>query len=127
MLQTIAEEKQLDAICEYLKPMIFHQDSFIIEAGQLLYKMIFITQGAACIYRRGFDGSSSSSSSNVGMNIYLKKGDFHGSELLSFRTSNDVKDLPTSFTSVKCITKVEAYVLWFTDLESIREILAGNL
>lgn len=116
------EEKYLEAICEYLKPMIFPEDSFIIKSGELLSKVIFITQGVACVH--GFDESSSSSSSNVN-NMYLKnikKGDFHGLELL-YSTVHDVNKLPTSSTSVKCITKVEAYVILSDDLGSIHEIL----
>ncbi|KAL6127265.1 hypothetical protein ACLB2K_075306 [Fragaria x ananassa] len=107
-------ERSLDLICGYLKPVIYTENSFIIQEGDPVDKMLFIIQGVAFIYRCSPDGSGSSNTSSI------TKGDHYGEELLNLAPDIDNLSLPKSKWSVKCSTYVEGFILMAEDLIKIK-------
>ncbi|CAN6564748.1 unnamed protein product [Malus baccata var. baccata] len=128
------DEKVLKMICDYLRPVTYDENSFVVRTGDLLDRMIFITEGFIWTYvggdqnRHGGGSSSGSQSSSMPTNM-LKKGQFYGEELL-YRQSSP-SQLPISPQTVKCHTKVEAFVLMAKDWTSIvskcRLLLPNNM
>ncbi|CAN6564754.1 unnamed protein product [Malus baccata var. baccata] len=128
------DEKVLKMICDYLRPVTYDENSFVVRTGDLLDRMIFITEGIIWTYvggdqnRHGGGSSSGSQSSSMPTNM-LKKGQFYGEELL-YRQSSP-SQLPISPQTVKCHTKVEAFVLMAKDWTSIvskcRSLLPNNM
>lgn len=111
------DEQVLKGICEYLKPVIYAEDSYIIREGEPLEKMIFITQGIAWTYATNIDGGRSSSSSSIGC---LEKGDFYGEELLNWAFNfASFSELPISTRTVKSQRKLEAFAIRANDLQSV--------
>ncbi|PRQ60443.1 putative potassium channel, voltage-dependent, EAG/ELK/ERG [Rosa chinensis] len=113
MLQTMGV-RLLKAICEHLEPVDYPEDSCIIQEGEPLHKMIFITHGTVHTYKTNGKGGKIGSE-------FLEKGDFYGSEeLLNWASKfSSYKDLPISTRMVKPVTKVEAFALSTDDLKSI--------
>ncbi|KAM5551233.1 hypothetical protein ABKV19_026186 [Rosa sericea] len=113
MLQTMGV-RLLKAICEHLEPVDYPEDSCIIQEGEPLHKMIFITHGTVHTYRTNGKGGKIGSE-------FLEKGNFYGSEeLLNWASKfSSSKDLPISTRMVKPVTKVEAFALSTDDLKSI--------
>nr|XP_011470672.1 PREDICTED: cyclic nucleotide-gated ion channel 1-like [Fragaria vesca subsp. vesca] len=107
-------ERTMDLICGYLKPIIYNENNFILQEGDPVDKMLFITQGDAIIYRTSPDGSGSSSTSSI------SNGDHYGEQLLNLAPDVDPLSLPISNWSVKCSTKVEAFFLMAEDLRKIK-------
>ncbi|ONI01499.1 hypothetical protein PRUPE_6G143100 [Prunus persica] len=124
MLQS-TDERVLKVICNYLKPVIYSENSYVIRAGEPLDLMLFITQGIIWTFAgTHVDGSgklnSSSSSSTSSITRCLEKGDFYGEELLSrISTYISFSDLPICTENVKCHTKVEAFALLAKDLKTV--------
>ncbi|CAL9000291.1 unnamed protein product [Prunus brigantina] len=118
MLQS-TDERVLKVICNYLKPVIHSENSYVIRAGEPLDLMLFITQGIIWTFAGTLvDGSSSSSTSSI--TRCLEKGDFYGEELLSrISTYISFSDLPICTDNVKCHTKVEAFALLAKDLKTV--------
>ncbi|KAM5557680.1 hypothetical protein ABKV19_024842 [Rosa sericea] len=113
MLQTMGE-RLLKAICEHLEPVDYPEDSCIIQEGERLHKMFFITHGTVQTCKTNGKGGKIGSE-------FLEKGDFYGSEELlnwvsKFSSSND---LPISTRMVKPVTKVEVFELSADDLKSV--------
>ncbi|KAM2031099.1 hypothetical protein FF2_041649 [Malus domestica] len=115
-------EKVLKMICDYLRPVMYDENSIVVRTGEPLDRMIFITEGFIWTYvggdqsRHGGGSSSGSQSSSMPTNT-LKKGQFYGKEILYWPSSPS--QLPISPQTVKCHTKVEAFVLMAKDLTSI--------
>ena len=109
------DERILKAICQRLKPVTYTEDSYIVQEGKLLSKMLLLTQGSAITYSHG--GSSNGTPSNK----WLKKGDFYGAdELLNWAfKSPSYPDLPISTRNVLAQEKVEAFAVRASDLKSI--------
>ncbi|XP_034220503.1 cyclic nucleotide-gated ion channel 1-like [Prunus dulcis] len=124
MLQS-TDERVLKVICNYLKPVIYSENSYVIRAGEPLDLMLFITQGIIWTFAgTHIDGSGklngSSSSSTSSITRCLEKGDFYGEELLSrISTYISFSDLPICTDNVKCHTKVEAFALLAKDLKTV--------
>ncbi|PQP93095.1 hypothetical protein Pyn_14016 [Prunus yedoensis var. nudiflora] len=124
MLQS-TDERVLKVICNYLKPVIYTENSYVIRAGEPLDLMLFITQGIIWTFAgTQVDGSGklngSSSSSTSSITRCLEKGDFYGEELLSrISTYISFSDLPICTDNVKCHTKVEAFALLAKDLKTV--------
>ncbi|CAN6705913.1 unnamed protein product [Malus baccata var. baccata] len=116
------DEKVLKMICDYLRPVMYDENSIVVRTGEPLDRIIFITEGFIWTYvggdqsRHGGGSSSGSQSSSLPTNT-LKKGQFYGEELLYWPSSPS--KLPISAQTVQCHTKVEAFVLMDKDLTSI--------
>ncbi|KAM1232303.1 hypothetical protein ACFX13_042872 [Malus domestica] len=113
--------KVLKMICDYLRPMIYSENSIVVQRGDPLDRIIFITEGFIETYVGGEQsrhraGSSSGSQSSSMPTKTLKKGEFYGEELLNWASRSQ---RPISTQTVKCHTKVEAFVLMANDLPSI--------
>ncbi|KAK9912689.1 hypothetical protein M0R45_036539 [Rubus argutus] len=105
----------LRAICEKFKPVIYTEDSYIVQQGKPQGKMLFLVQGSAYTY------TTSCNINEVGpRNEWLKSGDFYGQELLAwaFETPS-ISDLPISTRTVMCQEKIEAFVIRAGDLKSV--------
>lgn len=117
MLQTV-DEQVLKVICENLKPVTYNEDSYMIREGELLDKMLFITQGIVWTYT---SNNSIERSSGLALRTRcLTKGDFCGEELLDWASKcTSFSDIPISTRIVKAHTKVEAFALMANDLKTL--------
>ncbi|CAN6709322.1 unnamed protein product [Malus baccata var. baccata] len=111
------KEKEFEAFCDYLKPVIHEADTFIIREGEQFDKILFITQGTVRTYTTTSDDvCGSSSAGNTPGDGCFQKGDFYGEELVQAwelyegTTSRSTKN-------VKCCTKVEGFTLTIKDME----------
>jgi cyclic nucleotide gated channel len=115
-VQGLKNEKEylLQLICEFLKPLYYNEDSYIIREGEPLNAMLFITQGSVWCFKTSNDENSEGPQC-------VEKGDFYGEELLEwgFNSSPSPKlsDFPISTKTVKTFTKVEAFALTANDLK----------
>nr|XP_028962050.1 cyclic nucleotide-gated ion channel 1-like [Malus domestica]XP_028962051.1 cyclic nucleotide-gated ion channel 1-like [Malus domestica] len=109
-------QRVLELMCDYLKPVTYSFNSFVFRIGDPLDCMLFIIEGTMWTY--------TSSDSHAGQGISsmaikpLRKGDFYGEELLDW-ASDSFTELPVSSKYVKSQTKVEAFVLMAKDLETV--------
>ncbi|XP_068316334.1 uncharacterized protein [Pyrus communis] len=102
------DEDVLKIICQKLEPMRYTENSFIIQKGEQLDKMVYIVDGFVSIEER---------SSN-----YSRRGarELFGEELLRLPFSTDFPfTRPLATESVKAIGVVEAIALYAQDLRSI--------
>ncbi|KAH7538176.1 hypothetical protein FEM48_Zijuj03G0171200 [Ziziphus jujuba var. spinosa] len=122
------KESVLEDICAHLKPVTYAENSYIIREGHPLDRMLFITQGtvldftSSSAYNTNAGTSSSTSnsiircSSSVSMKR-LRKGDYHGEELLEWSLTHfSFAEFPISTSNAVCHTKVEGFVLKANDL-----------
>ncbi|KAH7538177.1 hypothetical protein FEM48_Zijuj03G0171300 [Ziziphus jujuba var. spinosa] len=119
------KESVLEEICSHLKPVIYGENSYIIRDGDPMHQMFFITQGTILAFTSSRSTSSSGSNSNSksifstssGSMRRLKKGDYHGEELLEWSLTHlSFTEFPISTVNVMCHTKVEGFVLKANDL-----------
>lgn len=109
------DEKFLDAIFGYLKPMLYIERNFIVREGEPLDEMIFIIHGKLWIYSNSNMGGETSGSSQS-----LGKGDFFGEDLLKWVLKDPLlSTVPISTKTVSTHTKVEAFVLSANDLKNV--------
>ncbi|XP_062000141.1 cyclic nucleotide-gated ion channel 1-like [Rosa rugosa] len=102
-------ENILIAICEHLKPVTYTEDSYIVQEGRPLVKMLFIVEGLAWTYTTG----------NIDVGT-LKRGDFYGEEVLTWAfQSPSFSGLPISTRTVISEGKIEAFALRAGDLKSV--------
>ncbi|KAL5568090.1 hypothetical protein UlMin_024665 [Ulmus minor] len=101
-----------EIICNYLKPVTYSENTYIIKKGEPLDMMLFITQGIVWSF-------------NETSMECLQKDDYFGKELLEWVLENS-KSCFTSFTSfpistkkVKAHTKVEAFALKAANLVQV--------
>ena len=124
MLRNLSE-KWFEVLCEYLKPVIYKADTFIIREGEQFDKMLFITQGEVRTYTTPVaDGQGSSSTGNT-LGDDFQKGDFCGQELLQACESTG-RTISHSTKNVWCRTKVEGFTLTIKDMEISREKIRGE-
>ncbi|XP_059312479.1 cyclic nucleotide-gated ion channel 1-like [Lycium ferocissimum] len=108
------DEQLLDAMCDWLKPALFAENSFIIREGDPVSEMLFLMRGTLLTMttnggRTGFFNSAS-----------LKAGDFCGEELLTWALDpNGSSTLPASTRTVQAVTDVEAFSLAADDLKFV--------
>jgi cyclic nucleotide gated channel len=115
-VQGLKNEKEylLQLICEFLKPLYYNEDNYIIREGEPLNAMLFITQGSVWCFKtsNGEDGEGPQC---------IEKGEFYGEELLEWgfngSPSPKLSDFPISTKTVKTFTKVEAFALTANDLK----------
>ncbi|XP_015878201.3 cyclic nucleotide-gated ion channel 1-like [Ziziphus jujuba] len=116
MLQNM-EEKVFEQFINYLKPVVYTENSYIIRDGEPLDLMLFITQGIVWTFPTGRGGGTTDGSKTTNC---LQKGDFFGEELLNWTLKfTSLNDIPISTTNVKCHTKVEAFVLMANDSKNL--------
>lgn len=109
------DEKFLDAVCGYLKPMLYIERNFIVREGEPLDEMIFIIHGKLWIY-----SNSNRDGETLGSSESLKKGDVFGEELLKWVLTDPLlSTVPISTKTVSTHTKVEAFVLSANDLKNV--------
>ncbi|TYK31716.1 cyclic nucleotide-gated ion channel 1-like isoform X1 [Cucumis melo var. makuwa] len=110
------DKRLLDAICDYLKPVLYIERSFIVQEGEPLDEMVFIIQGKVMIYsKRDSEGADGFSGSG-----WLTKGDFYGEDLLDWALRNPTSTtVPISTKTIRAHTKVEAFVLMADDLKTV--------
>ncbi|PON50124.1 cGMP-dependent kinase [Parasponia andersonii] len=109
-------DNDVETICKYLKPVIYPENSYIIQQGEPLDLMFFITDGIAWKY------SSFNSVGNFRANTSpIQKGDFYGNEeLLEWASNcNSLSNIPISTINVKVHSKVEALALTVKDLRNL--------
>ena len=113
------DDNFVERICDYLKPVIYPENSHIIQQGEPLNLMFFITEGVALSY----SGSNICGDVSKSAASRLEKGDFYGDkELIEWTFNNDSLSLPNppiSTENVKAHTKVEALVLMARDLRDV--------
>ncbi|XP_062119892.1 cyclic nucleotide-gated ion channel 1-like [Humulus lupulus] len=96
-------------ICEFLKPVIYSEKSYIIREGEPLDMVLFITQGVVWTF-----------GSNTSLTNRLQKGDYYGNELIEWRfNSISYNNFPLSIANVKSQTKVEAFALMEIELKHV--------
>ena len=121
-------EKEFEAFCDYLKPVIYKADTFIIREGEQFDQMLFLTQGTVRTYTTtSDDGRGSSSTGNTHGDGCFQKGDFYGEELVQAWASFE-GTFSSSTKNVKCCTKVEGFTLTIKDMKrSIEKIRKEKL
>ena len=103
------DECVYETICNFLKPVVYSEKSYIIRKEEPLDFILLVTQGVVWSF-----GSSSSPTER------LQRGDFYGKELLEWQLiSASYARFPISDVNLKCHTKVEAFVLMAVDLEHV--------
>ncbi|KAB1213240.1 Cyclic nucleotide-gated ion channel 1 [Morella rubra] len=112
----------LQLICNYLKPVSYNEDSYIVRQGEPLDRLLLFTQGIAWKFtttiRRGTVSSSQGES--------IENGHFIGEALLVWGyNSSSLSNLPTSPHTVKTHTKVEAFALMAKDLKDLKTLVSG--
>ncbi|KAI5332250.1 hypothetical protein L3X38_022379 [Prunus dulcis] len=119
MLQSMPED-MFSNICYKLEPMIYFENSNVVQAGESLDLMLIIIEGTIICTKYLDQGNTGTTDSGV-ITKYLKKGDFCGEELLSWASPNILFSgpAPLSTGEVKCQTKVEAFVLKADKLRSL--------
>lgn len=106
------DERVLEAICDHLKLVKYSEDNYIVQEGEPLEKMLFITQGTAWSYTSSASGTSAIKC--------LVKGDFYGDELLNWASRlTPFSAFPNSTKIVKAHTNVEALVIKADNLNSV--------
>ncbi|KAM5547498.1 hypothetical protein ABKV19_001805 [Rosa sericea] len=113
MFQNIDEEA-LGEICELLKPVMYTVDDCIIQEGEPLEKMLFITRGTVWSYTTGSNTANGGSASKVSAIVTcLQRGDLCGEELLDWASIRGapLSEFPISTTVVKAQTKVEGFAI----------------
>lgn len=112
------DEKFLDAVFGFLKPMLYIDHNFIVREGEPLDEMIFIVQGKLWIYSKSSKDDETSCSWPGTQS--LQKGDFFGEELLNWVLQDPfLSTVPISTKTVTAHTKVEAFVLSANDLKIV--------
>ncbi|CAK9319150.1 unnamed protein product [Citrullus colocynthis] len=107
------DKQLLDAMCEYLKPVLFTEKSFILQDGDPIDMMLFIMKGKlATIITCGWKNDRYSATLNA--------GDFCGEELVQWAMDpTSTSSLPISQRTVKTLTEVEAFSLKANELKSV--------
>ncbi|KAL7604814.1 hypothetical protein Lser_V15G15724 [Lactuca serriola] len=100
----------MDAMCERLKPVLYTQNSYILQEGDPVPEMLFITRGRVLSFTT--DGGRS----NFLNYTDLGAGDFCGEELLTWALDPATPALPFSTRTVQAVTDVEAFGLEVDDL-----------
>lgn len=99
----------LDAMYDHLKPVLFTENSNILQEGDPIDMMLFIVRGRLIIRRWN----------NWNKDSFLKSGDFCGEELVPWSMGSYPIPLPISTRTITSLTKVEAFALEANELRSI--------
>ncbi|PQQ21480.1 uncharacterized protein Pyn_07728 [Prunus yedoensis var. nudiflora] len=114
MLQSMPED-MFTYICYRLEPVIYTQNSNVVQAGESLDFMLIITGGTIICT------DMTSNTETTVITKYLNKGDFYGEEFLAWASPDILfsSPVPISTRDVKCQTKVEAFILKVDKLRSL--------
>ncbi|KAA8516168.1 hypothetical protein F0562_019347 [Nyssa sinensis] len=110
----IMDPQLLDAICDYLKPVLYTENSYVVREGDPVDEMLFVMRGSLITM------TTNGGRSTILHTDYLKAGDFCGEELLTWALDpNNSSILPSSTRTVKAVTDVEAFALVSADLKFV--------
>ncbi|KAL6123072.1 hypothetical protein ACLB2K_075599 [Fragaria x ananassa] len=132
--------KVLKMICDYLKPVIYPENSYVAEADLVrsapssrwirhcyvakvdepVDRMVLVTEGTMWIYSSNSTGASASNK----IHRTVENGGIYGDEqLLSWVSKNmqhvSLATIPISTENVKCHTRVEGFAITATDLKAV--------
>ncbi|KAL3535107.1 hypothetical protein ACH5RR_003568 [Cinchona calisaya] len=108
------DERLLDAICEWLKPCLYTENTYIVREGDPVDEMLFIIRG------RLESVTTDGGRSGFFNRSLLKEGDFCGEELLTWALDpKSGSNLPSSTRTVKALTEVEAFALTADELKFV--------
>lgn len=108
------DEQLLDAMCSFLRPVLYTENSSIVREGDPVDEMLFVMRGEILTMttnggRTGFFNS-----------VFLKPGDFCGEELLTWALDpRSSSSLPISTRTVQAKKDVEAFSLMAHDLKFV--------
>ncbi|KGN56430.1 cyclic nucleotide-gated ion channel 1 [Cucumis sativus] len=108
------DKQLLDAMCEYLRPVLFTEKSFIMQEGDPIDMMLFIMKGKMATII-GCDWKNDLYSDT------LNAGDFCGEELVHWAMdpTTNPSSLPISKRTVETLTEVEAFALKANELKFV--------
>ncbi|EXB40710.1 hypothetical protein L484_007293 [Morus notabilis] len=107
MLENL-DTKVYETICNYVRPKIYQENSYIIRKGEPIGFMLFFTQGVVWSFEETNHPER------------LERGDYYGEQLLEWRLkSTSYSAFPMSSRNVMSQTKVEALALTATDLDHV--------
>ncbi|KAM5557669.1 cyclic nucleotide-gated ion channel 1 [Rosa sericea] len=109
--------KVLKMICDYLKPVIYPEHSYVAKVDEPVDRMVLVTEGTMWIY-------SSNTSTPSKIHRTVENGDIYGDEQLLSWASKDMQHvsfatLPISKENVKCHTRVEGFAITAKDLKAV--------
>ncbi|XP_016647313.1 PREDICTED: cyclic nucleotide-gated ion channel 1-like [Prunus mume] len=123
-LETVKMLKDMDAkvlqlMCDFLKHVMYSQNSFVFRKGEPLDCM-FIIDGSIWTYSTSSESQSGKAtpSAMTMTTKTLRKGDIYGEELLNW-ASDTFSELPICSQHVKSQTKAEVLVLMAKDLATV--------
>ncbi|KAH9677233.1 cyclic nucleotide-gated ion channel 1 [Citrus sinensis] len=108
----------LDDLCEFVKPVVFMENSYIVPEGGSIDKMVFVVQGNLLTYNSEGITAAPPNTDNYDCNIC-------GEELVAWaqdactRTDSSSSALPISTITIQALTKVEAFILMADDLKNV--------
>ncbi|KAL5744793.1 hypothetical protein ACOSQ2_027909 [Xanthoceras sorbifolium] len=98
-------------ICDYVKPVFYTEDTYIVRERDPVDQMFFVLQGRLLM--------DSSSGSAHGLRV-LENGEFCGEELVAwFQADPYSYNLPISAATVRTVTRVEGFALMSDDLKRV--------
>ncbi|XP_061999620.1 cyclic nucleotide-gated ion channel 1-like [Rosa rugosa] len=109
--------KVLKMICDYLKPVIYPEHSYVAKVDEPVDRMVLVTEGTMWIY-------SSNASTPSKIHRTVENGDIYGDEQLLSWASKDMQHvsfatLLISKANVKCHTRVEGFAITAKDLKAV--------
>ncbi|KAL6132171.1 hypothetical protein ACLB2K_070542 [Fragaria x ananassa] len=112
--------KVLKMICDYLKPVIYPENSYVAKVDEPVDRMVLVTEGTMWIYSSNSTGTSASNK----IHRTVENGGIYGDEqLLSWVSKNmqhvSLATIPISTENVKCHTRVEGFAITATDLKAV--------
>lgn len=108
----------LEDLCEFVKPVVFVENSYIVPEGGSIDKMVFVVQGNLLTYNSEGIIAAPPNTDNYDCNIC-------GEELVAWaqdactRTDSSSSALPISTITIQALTKVEAFILMADDLKNV--------
>ena len=118
-------EKLLRDICNYLKPVYYNEQSYIVREGEPMDAVFLITDGSAWAFPSSGNGEGTGTASRHAER--LEAGGFFGGELFELVSEPysanmfNLPRVPIYSKSLKTHTKVEAFVLMANDFALVVE------
>ena len=118
-------EKLLRDICNYLKPVYYNEQCYIVREGEPMDAVFLITDGSAWAFPSSSNGEGTGTASRHAER--LEAGGFFGGELFELVSEPysanmfNLPRVPIYSKSLKTHTKVEAFVLMANDFALVVE------